>query len=406
MRVCIVTVAAYVHGIGGMQAHTSDLASGLVAGGHEVEVVTGRHPEGKRSEKHLGALWHFVDVPTRYRRLPMRHPAWLHASHEEFARLHEVRPFDVVHSESTSALGLIRRDVHEAVPLVAKFHGNWLGLAHAALQRGVRSPQTVLAEAKHLAWITGQHLLPPDNAYAFRACESMVPSQQQLDETRRSHLLRRERIHVVPNAVDTRLFFPRPRDDVRNELGLGTEPTLVAVGRLNREKGMHHAIHVLAALDDVKLALVGDGEERQALERLAHELGVADRVLFAGKQPRDAVAAYLAAADVFLFPTERAEAAPMVLPEAMACGIPVVASRIGGIPEVVGPDESTALLVPPGDAGALVAAVRRLLDAPGLAASLGAAARSRTEQEYTLERMVGRTLDVYRIASRRLGWAI
>lgn len=406
MRVCIVTVAGYVHGIGGMQTHTSDLASGLVAAGHEVEVVTGRHPEGRKSEEHVGAVWHFVDAPTRYGRLPMRHAAWLSGSHEEFARLHETRPFDLVHSESTSALGLLRRRVHEALPLVAKFHGNWLGLAGAAFARAARSPRTFVPEAKHVVWIIGQHFLPPDNAYAFRACEAMVPSRQQLEETRRSHLLRRDRIHVVPNAVDTRLFLPRPRDEARNALGLGAAPLLVSVGRLNREKGMHHAIHALTSLGDVKLALVGAGEERPGLERLAHEIGVADRVLFAGKQPREAVAAYLAAADVFLFPTERAEAAPMVLPEAMACGIPVVASRIGGIPEVVGPDEATALLVPPGDVEALVGAVRRLLGDPDLAARLGKAARSRIEEEYTLERMVERTLHVYRIAGERLGRAL
>ncbi len=115
------------------------------------------------------------------------------------------------------------------------------------------------------------------------------------------------------------------------------------------------------------------------------------------------MALYLAAADVFLFPTERDEAAPLVLPQAMACARPSVASDIGGITEVLGRSGDNGLLIPPGDVEALVGAMRTLLGDEGLRRRLGEAAQRRVLTEYTVERMVERTLEVYRIAIARLG---
>ncbi|HEY7421967.1 MAG TPA: glycosyltransferase, partial [Gaiellaceae bacterium] len=110
----------------------------------------------------------------------------------------------------------------------------------------------------------------------------------------------------------------------------------------------------------------------------------------------------LAAADLFLFPTTREEAAPLVLPQAMACGLPVVASRIGGIPEVVGDDGLNGLLVEPGDTAAVVEESNRVLSDEELRRRLGQAARSRVLAEYTVERMVERTVAVYEAAAARL----
>jgi glycosyltransferase involved in cell wall biosynthesis len=95
-------------------------------------------------------------------------------------------------------------------------------------------------------------------------------------------------------------------------------------GRRGSVEGFRHAIAALAALGNgsasARLVVVGDGEERSRLELLVRSLGVEERALFTGRQPARGVAAYLAAADAFLFPTERDEAAPLVLPQAMACG--------------------------------------------------------------------------------------
>lgn len=400
MRVCIVTVAGYVHGVGGMQEHTGNLVRGLVEAGHEVEVITARHPEGISRTSHGGGTWHFVDVPTSLKRLPGTNPAWHKRSTALFVQLYGERPFDVIHSEASSALGLLHGKVHHIVPTVVKFHGNYLGYMRETGRR-MRAAGDLVREAKGAVWITGQHFLPRGNWYRFRDCEAMVPSYAQFEDTCRSHFLRRSHVHVVPNGIDTTLFSPRPRDDARRELGLGAGPLLLSVGRLERGKGVHHAIAALAMLpadQGARLIVVGDGEERASLTQLAAELGVAERVDFTGALPRETVATYLHAADVFVFPTMHPEAAPLVLPEAMGCGLPVVASRVGAIPEVVNRDGENGMLVPPRDAGSLAAALRTLIDEPERRRAIGEAARRRVLDEFTLERMTERTLAVYEIA--------
>jgi glycosyltransferase involved in cell wall biosynthesis len=407
VRICVVTIAG--HGVGGMQDHTRDLARGLAAAGHEVDVITARHPDGLVEEERRGARWHFVDAPGRYTRLPFHHPGWLSGSLALFRRLHERRPFDVVHSESTSALELVRRGEHRRVPVVIEYHGNFLSLARAAWRRARRGrARERVREAKGFIWMCGMHFQRGE-WFRFRGCEWIVPARQQFEDTRRGELMLRSRGHVVPNGVDSDLFRPRERAEVRAELGLGEEPTLVSVGRLNFEKGFDAAIRSVAAVrdgvPDVRLVIVGDGEERAPLQALSAELALGSAVSFAGAQPSELVARYMSAADIVLFPTVREEAAPLVLPQAMASGVPVIASSIGGITEVIGPSGGNGILIPPGDEGALVAEIRALLADPEARARIGAAARDRILAEYTLERMVERTLEVYAVAIRRLASA-
>lgn len=391
-----------MHGIGGMQEHTVNLARGLTDSGHEVEVITARHPNGLSREAGDGITWHFVDARATSPRFPMRHPRFHRLSAERFLEIHRQRRFDVVHSESTSALGLLHLDLHKTVPIVAKFHGNYIGHAREMVARA-RDGGALVRETKGLMWLTARHFLSRGNWYMFRGCEAMVPSLSQLEDTRRSHLLDRARLHVVPNGIDARLFTPGSQADARSALRVGDALLFVCVGRLNREKGVRHALTALASLSDAaRLCVVGDGEERGALEAHARRLGVADRVTFVGAVPSRRVAAFLQAADAFVFPTEHPEAAPLVLLQAMGCGLPTVASDVGAIPEITGRKEDCALLVPPGRADALARAMHRLAEDAQLRSAMGRRARERVMTEFTLERMVERTLDVYEIAGAKL----
>ncbi len=394
LRVLVVTVIA--GGIGGMQQHTHDLVRGLVAAGHDVEVVC---PAADELDPGIyGARWNLLDTTGR------SDPAWSAKICAAYDELHARAPFDVVHSESTSAAPLVRRGVETQV--VVMYHGNFLGLARAHLQRAVGSLRSAPKEGWQLSRLTLQYLRHR-NAWAFRRCESMVVSRQQLRDTAWSSLTPPRQIHVVPNGVDVSIFKPGDRAAARRALGVPEGMILAAVGRLNREKGFDVAIETVARLapayPDLRLLIVGDGEEREALGRLAERLGVAHRTEFVGFQTQERVAEFLVASDVFVFPTRRDEAGPLVLPQAMAAGLPVVASRIGGITEVVEPSTGplAGLLVRPGSATELEVALRRLIDDPGLRDSLGVAARERVVAEYSLETMVARTVAVYRQAIAR-----
>ena len=403
MRICIVARVVPAHGIGGMQDHTMDLARGLVAEGHAVDVITGRHPEGLRENEIDGARFHYVEAPTDF-----ASSEWLKRSYEEFMGINVPR-FDVVHSEGSSGLELVRRGVQREIPIVVMFHGNFVGLVKASLRRQVRGgrPRDVVREQRGLVWLARRHFAK-GNWRVFRDCEAIVPSKQQVADTCRSHRLDPARVHVVPNGVDTFIFRPRPQPETRAKIDLPDGFLFVCAGRLNREKGMHHALHALALLRDsapeAKLCVIGDGEERDQLERLASDLRLHERAVFLGAQPPERMPLFLAAADAFLFPTERDEAAPLILPQAMACGIPVISTTCGGIPEVIDRPGENGLLVPPGDLKALVQAATAVHDGRDLRARLAKGALDRVQEKYTLKHMVEATLDVYQVAQQRLNW--
>jgi glycosyltransferase involved in cell wall biosynthesis len=171
-----------------------------------------------------------------------------------------------------------------------------------------------------------------------------------------------DKIHVVHCGVDLGAFAPRPADPNPDS---ARPLRLLAVGRLVAVKGQGVLVEAVARLArdgvDVVATLVGDGPRRAGLEALARDLGVADRIQFAGRVGQDDIRRFYAEADVFCLPSF-AEGIPVVLLEAMASGVPVVASRITGIPELI-EDGRSGVLVPPGRRAALAAAGRRRVGA-------------------------------------------
>lgn len=171
----------------------------------------------------------------------------------------------------------------------------------------------------------------------------------------------------------------------------GQGPLLVFVGRLVEEKGPADLLRAVAALredlPDVSVLLVGDGPERAALERLARELGLADRAGFAGWVDPPDVPAHLAAADIFVAPSRRGadgwvEAQGLAVLEAMASGVPVIATRLGGVSESV-EHERTGLLVDEQAPLQIAAAVRRLAGSPQLGRALAAAAQAQVRHAFS-----------------------
>lgn len=203
------------------------------------------------------------------------------------------------------------------------------------------------------------------------------------------------RLRVVPNGVDVAAFPPRgPRDAARRER------VIVTVARLASRKGHGVVLHALRELPGVRYVFTGTHERLLAgILDLARTLGVAGRVEAAGFLAPADLAALLARADVFvLVPEDRdpadVEGFGVALLEAAAAGLPVVASRTGGIPEAV-EDGVTGLLVPPGDHVATAAAVRRLLDDEALAASMGRAGRDRAAVRFSWDATAARLLDAW-----------
>jgi glycosyltransferase involved in cell wall biosynthesis len=206
-------------------------------------------------------------------------------------------------------------------------------------------------------------------------------------------------LQIVYNFINTERFHPDPeaRREVRRALGVGEEFVAVTVAFLIKDKGIDVAVRALAGLPaDVVLWIVGDGPERGNLEALARDLGLGQRVRFLGSH-RDIVP-FLQASDCFLCPSVWKEGAGNANFEAMACGLPDIASRIGGIPEFV-EDGRNGFLFAPGDHEELAGRIRRLWQDPGLRHRIGQEARSIAIERYSTRRLLAEHLGVYREAS-------
>jgi len=232
--------------------------------------------------------------------------------------------------------------------------------------------------------------------FAILASDGLTVPSAWLRETtyRNLDVPRDVAIQVVPNFVDTQRFAPAPVGAAGGRRV--APPTLVHVSNFRPLKRVDDVVRIFARVraerPDTQLVLVGDGPERPAAEALGRSLGVAAGMRFLGETAD--LPQILRASDVFLLPSET-ESFGLAALEAMSCGVPVVASDVGGVPEVVVHGE-TGLLAPAGDVAAMAAAALRILADPALAMRLGRAARARAETRFPLEPAVDRYEAVYR----------
>jgi glycosyltransferase involved in cell wall biosynthesis len=262
-------------------------------------------------------------------------------------------------------------------------YANIFGLTGATLA-GVRariaSRREVLTGDKSRLQLAGQRT-------TYRLAHAVVANSSAAAEQLAQEGVPARRIRLIPNGVDAARFTRRP--------AAGPLRRIAMVANLRREKGhdvlIDAAPAILAAHPDAEFVLAGDGPEAAALAARARTRGVADRVVFLGAT-RD-VPEVLAGSDVFVLPS-RSEALPNAVIEAMAAGLPVVASEVGGIPELIA-QGVTGLLVAPGDPPALAGAIGYLLDHPAAAADLGCAARDYVSRELGFGRLVERIERLY-----------
>jgi glycosyltransferase involved in cell wall biosynthesis len=341
--------------VGGIENHIRVLAEAQAAAGHEVAVLV-CDPGGLAGiERRAG-----VDV-IRARRLatalsmPLSlHQPWLTARHRA----------DIVHVHSPFPLGEITAlAVRRRTRFVITYHSDVLR------QR------------------TALRLYAPLLRQVLRSADRIVATSPRYVES--SPWLRplADRCCVIPLGVDPDRFTPGP--------GVG-RAELLFVGRLRHYKGLDVLLRTLAGLPDVRLRVVGEGPMGTAWRSLAHELGVARRVQFEGEvADPDLPGVYRDAGILVLPSTSRAEAFGTVLLEAMASGLPCIATEVGTGTSWVVQHGVTGRIVPAGDVDALRGTVAELVADPGARAAMGAAGRRRVEQHFTEAAMNERILDLY-----------
>jgi glycosyltransferase involved in cell wall biosynthesis len=214
------------------------------------------------------------------------------------------------------------------------------------------------------------------------------------------------KVRIIHNGVDSSLFTGAVDGDLKAQLGLPEhEPVVGILAALRPEKDHETFLRAASLVSErnptARFMIVGDGPRREALEALAEELGIRDRVMFTGA--RNDVAAVLAVMDVFVLSSFTIECFPMALLEAMASSRPAVCTAVGGVPELLH-DGVTGYLVPPRDPTALAERLSSLIESGQQRRQFGAAARARVEAEFTVERSVQEAeRQISGIAKRRPG---
>ncbi len=340
MRIALVCPYAW-DAPGGVQGHVRELGAHLLGGGDEVLVLT--PGQGPALEPWVTVVGRPLPVGYNASNVPIDPRPWSRRAIGK--RLRTFAP-DVIHihepfAPSTSLWALLEA----GGPVVATFHSS----ADRSRLFDVAAP--VL---RPLARRITVRIAVSEAARTFAA--SRIPGH----------------FDVIPNGVDVDRFAHA------EPARLAPGPTLLFVGRLEKRKGFPVAVEAFRRLamkrPNVRMVVAGDGRERGAVNRLPAEIRA--RVLLLGSVSNERLPGYHAAADVYLGPALGGESFGIVLVEAMAAGLPVVASRIRGYTEVIR-DGVDGLLVPPGDPGALAAAASRVLDDPVFAAQLSEAGRER-----------------------------
>ncbi len=203
----------------------------------------------------------------------------------------------------------------------------------------------------------------------------------------------------IPTGIDLDRFAPADRTKTRAALGLDPHAYIIGiVATLRSWKGHVHLLEAMTGLSEALLLIVGDGPQKEPLQRRVRSLGLAERVIFTSHQ--DDPVPWLNAMDVFCLPSYANEGVPQALMQAMAIGLPVVTTPIGSIAEIVD-NESTGILVPPSDPAAITAAIAGLRGDARRAAKIGSAARAYALRTFGADKMLDRMEQVFREAVAR-----
>jgi len=351
--------------VGGAERHVVDLGTALCRQGYEVEVACS--VSGGLSEPLEAAgvpVWPLTGRLVK-RRVSMAYARGIRSLLRE-------RPFDLVHAHIfASAVAAAIATLGTGVPLVISEH----------------------TEASWQTWRT-RRVSRWAHRQARRVIAVSTPIERRLTER---DGVPPELVTLIPNAVIPASDEPSEAGDTVPDGWL--DGALVGVvARLQPEKGVANFLRAAACVSrifpDARFLVVGDGPLREELSGLARHLGVSERVRFLGY--RTDSRALMRLMDVLVVPS-LTEGSPLIVLEAMAAGVPVVASAVGGIPDQIGHGEA-GILVPPSDPDALGEALGALLQDPAYARRLGEAGRRRTENEFSHETLVRRIEAVYRAA--------
>jgi len=368
---------AYFPWVGGAEIFTQHLAEHMVARGHQVDIVTGllSKPsiEYDNWQKEIdvinGVNVYRVKVPDiKYAGVMVGIWRMLFKS----MRLNQRNDYDVIHSHIFPAMvcGALSK---RGKKLIITLQGGDIG-EYKESARFIR-----MLEMPFIVWsLRRADLVHCVSTHIAEAAKRLGAGE----------------VTVIPNGVDTSIFRPGDKQQLRKKLGYNPRGKIVvSTSRLTPKNGMDYLIKAIAPLGNVKLIIIGEGEQRKRLESLIQGLKLKNRVSLLGAMPHHELPQYLAVADAFCRPSVN-EGFGISFIESMACRIPTIGTAVGGITDIINSGEN-GILVPPEDARTLSRVLKKAIEDGNMARQIAERGYQTVKQKFTWEKVLQQMENVY-----------
>jgi len=382
MHILVMSRTTLGHSLGGMQKQTMDLCEGFVKSGHKVTLVTTGREDNIDHEVINGVEIFYLagSKPSHYSK------KWNKLARKKLAELHQHIPFDVIHSQSMGANGILKWAKANSIPVVSTWHGTNMTELSAYFSTASYNP-------RYWHWLV---ITPITLFRRYLAMELPIRKASEaitlVSPTLENHMKKHAtgKVITIPNGV----FIPElmePKFDLEIV-------DIISIGRLVKQKGVQHAINGVASLPEnlrskVHLNIVGEGPYLKDLKQLSSSLGMNEYVTFHGRMVGDTLANMYKKCLIHLMPTTSHEGLPLTILEGMSYGLVTIASDIGGIPSLITHNKD-GFLISPGNSQELAQSLEKLMIDRTLMQTLSKSARSTIIEGYSMEKMVNDTLQV------------
>ena len=382
MHILVMSRTTLGHSLGGMQKQTMDLCQGFVKSGHKVTLLTTGREDNIDHEVINGVEIFYLagSKPSYYSK------KWNNLARKKLAELHQHIPFDVIHSQSMGANGILKWAEANSIPIVSTWHGTNMTELSAYFSTASYNP-------RYWHWL----VITPITLFRryFRmelpirkASKAITLVSPTLENHMKKHAA--GKVITIPNGV----FIPEliePKFDLEII-------DIISIGRLVKQKGVQHAINGIASLPEnlrskLHLNIVGEGPYLDDLKQLSSSLGMNKYVTFHGRMVGDTLAKMYKKCLIHLMPTTSHEGLPLTILEGMSYGLVTIASDIGGIPSLIKHNKD-GVLISPGNSQELAQNLEKLIIDRSLMQTLSKSARSTIIEGYSMEKMVNDTLEV------------
>lgn len=380
-------------GLGGLETQNKTLCEGLAHRGHDITVFVPSREKTDANGVKNGVAYKYLDASYKvFAFFPFDKNNWFIKSVEAFKTEHELKKFDLIISQSTAGLGIIRHKKELGVKVVTIAHGTTISEFKTKM---LNAPSFLsrIKLIKDLAYVL-LNFFTVQREIILHSNKTVAVSNFVKNLLIEETYAPDDHIKVIYNGVDPTKFNETAPTDLN-----GRPINIISTSRLDRSKGLFILLDALHVLSNAnwRLSFIGDGKDAQELQEYSVKKGLVSRVLFTGGVGHSEIPSYLSQSDIFVLPSMRIEGFPMTLVEAMLSRLPIIASNIGGIVDAVD-DGYNGYLVTPGDISDLVEKLRKLIYDKDERERLGANGRSKAVKEFSLDSM----LDKYELVFKEL----